>query len=89
MKIVAVCGAGIGTSAILKLNAEKVLRAIKYEATVEAVDIETAKAQRDAQIILTTKDLVEKLRGLPSEVIAIEHIFDIEELTAKLSKSLL
>lgn len=89
MKIVAVCGVGIGTSAILKINAEKVLKAISYEATVEAVSLEVAKSQRDAQIILTTPDLVDQLRGLPSEVIAIEHVFDLEELKAKLSRSLL
>ncbi|MDE2409435.1 MAG: PTS ascorbate transporter subunit IIB, partial [Actinomycetales bacterium] len=48
MKIVAVCGAGIGTSVLLKMNAEKVLRTLGLEATVEAADIETARASRDA-----------------------------------------
>ena len=89
MKIVAVCGAGMGTSMILKINAEKALKAIDYEATVDAVSLEVAMSQRDAQIILTTKDLVEHLKGLPSEVIVLDHVFDLEELKAKLSRSLL
>ncbi|MFM5905599.1 MAG: PTS sugar transporter subunit IIB [Micrococcales bacterium] len=88
MKIIAVCGMGIGTSVLLKMNAEKVLRQLGVEATVEAADIETARASRDAQILLTTPDLVERLQGLPSEVIAIEHFFDLEEITQKLSGSL-
>ncbi|BDS48657.1 MULTISPECIES: PTS sugar transporter subunit IIB [Rhodoluna] len=89
MKIIAVCGMGIGTSVLLKMNAEKVLRTIGVEATVEATDVKTARESRDAQIILTTADLAESLKGLPSEVITIDHFFDLEEITTKLSDSLL
>ncbi len=80
---------GIGTSVLLKMNAEKVLRTIGVEATVEATDVKTARESRDAQIILTTADLAESLKGLPSEVITIDHFFDLEEITTKLSASLL
>jgi PTS system ascorbate-specific IIB component len=89
MKIIAVCGAGIGTSVLLKMNAEKVLRSLNLEATVEAADIETARASHDAQILLTTPELVEKLQGLPSEVIAIDHVFDLGEIGDKLSAAML
>lgn len=89
MKIIAVCGMGIGTSVLLKMNAEKVLRQLELTATVEATDVKTAQVSRDAQIILTTPDLVAQLQGLPSEVIAIEHFFDLEEISEKLSKALL
>ncbi|MEN9287820.1 MAG: hypothetical protein RLZ88_490 [Actinomycetota bacterium] len=88
MKLLAVCGMGIGTSVLLKMNAEKVLKVLEVEATVDATDLATAQQRRDAQIILTTPDLVEKLQGLPAEVIAIEHFFDLEEITEKLSHSL-
>lgn len=89
MKIIAVCGAGIGTSVLLKMNAEKVLRTLGIDAFVDAADIETARASRDAQILLTTPEIVDKLQGLPSEVIAINHVFDLTELSEKLSKALL
>jgi PTS system ascorbate-specific IIB component len=89
MKIIAVCGMGIGTSVLLKMNAEKVLRQLELDATVEATDVKTAQVSRDAQIILTTPDLVSQLQGLPSEVIAIEHFFDLEEISEKLSAALL
>jgi len=88
MKLLAVCGMGIGTSVLLKMNAEKVLKTLEIEATVDATDLATARERRDAQIILTTPDLVDKLQGLPAEVIAIEHFFDLEEITKKLSHSL-
>lgn len=88
MKLLAVCGMGIGTSVLLKMNAEKVLSTLGIEATVDATDLATAQERRDAQVILTTPDLVEKLQGLPAEVIAIEHFFDLEEITEKLERSL-
>lgn len=90
MKIIAVCGMGIGTSVLLKLNAEKVLKMLEIEATVEAADVASARtASSDAQIVLTTPELVESLKGIPAEVIPIEHFFDLEELSVKLSKALL
>ena len=90
MKIIAVCGMGIGTSVLLKINAEKVLKMLDIEATVEAADMSTArKASFDAQIILTTPELVESLRGVNAEIISIDHFFDLEELNIKLSKALL
>lgn len=90
MKIIAVCGMGIGTSVLLKLNAEKVLKMLDLEATVDAADVATVrKVSFDAQIILTTPDLVDQLQGLPAEIISIEHVFDLEELSIKLSKALL
>ena len=89
MKIIAVCGMGIGTSVLLKMNAEKVLRQLEVEATVDATSVAIARESRDAQIILTTPDLVDQLQGLPSEIISIEHFFDLEEITEKLSAALL
>ncbi len=90
MKIVAVCGMGIGTSVLLKMNIEKVLMQLGLEATVEAVDMSTARsAGFEANIVMTTPDLVDKLQGLPAEIIEVEHFFDLEELQTKLTKSLL
>ena len=43
----------------------------------------------DAQIVLTTPELVESLKGLNAEIISIDHFFDLEELNIKLSKALL
>ena len=89
MKIIAVCGMGIGTSVLLKMNAEKVLKQLGIQATVEATDMKTARESSDAQLILTTPDLAQLMTGLTPEIITIEHFFDLEELTRKLTASLL
>lgn len=89
MKIIAVCGMGIGTSVLLKMNAEKVLAQLGIDATVEATDMKTARESTDAELILTTPDLAQLLTGLKSEVVTIDHFFDLEEIANKLSASLL
>ena len=89
MLIYAVCGAGIGTSVLLKSNAEKVLQNLDVEATVRAVSLEEAKSpESKAQVLLVTPELVDAVAEIRSEVIAINNIFDLSELSDKLSSAL-
>ena len=89
MKIITVCGMGIGTSVLLKMNAEKALRALDVDADVEAADIGTARgAARTAQIVLTSADLVEELGQVPSKVIVIDNFTSVAEIQAKLQESI-
>ena len=89
MKIVAICGAGIGSSGILKVNTERVLKKLGLEAVVTAADIASVKsAAADAQVILTSAEFVEAIGKTFADVIVIENYFDQNELEAKLQKSL-
>ncbi|KQV25524.1 PTS sugar transporter subunit IIB [Yonghaparkia sp. Root332] len=85
MKIVTICGAGIGSSGILKVNAERVLQRLGLEATVVAADIASvARVAADAQVILTSAEFVEAIGPTRADVVVIENYFDTEELTRKL-----
>ena len=89
MKIVAICGAGIGSSGILKVNAERALKKLGIEADVTAADIKSVRlVAADAQVILTSAEFVEAIGKTFADVIVIENYFDAQELTAKLEKSL-
>lgn len=89
MKIVTICGAGIGSSGILKVNAERVLRKLDLEATVVAADINSVKdVAADAQIILTSAEFVEAIGKTFADVIVIQNYFDTNELTEKLEAAL-
>jgi PTS system ascorbate-specific IIB component len=89
MKIVAICGAGIGTSGILKVNAERVLQRLGIEATVVAADLDSLSAEADdAQVILTSPEFVAAIGRTFADVVVIENYFDTEELTQKLQRSL-
>ena len=85
MKIVAVCGSGVGTSAILKLNAERALDRLDIEADVVASDIPgLATSAADAQVILTSPELVDRLPRTNADVVVVLDYFDVAELEAKL-----
>ncbi|MEY2848710.1 MAG: hypothetical protein RI885_1375 [Actinomycetota bacterium] len=89
MKIVAICGAGIGSSGILKVNAERVLKKLGIDADVTAADLgSVAVAAADAQVILTSVEFVEVIGKTFADVIVIDNYFDQQELTEKLKKSL-
>lgn len=90
-KILTVCGMGIGTSLILKMNAEKVLRTLGKDddVTVEASDIGTARgAARTADYVLISHDLAEQLGEVPAKVIVIDNFLSIPEITSKLEGEL-
>ena len=89
MKIVAICGAGIGSSSILKVNAERVLAKLGLEADVTAADISSVRtAAADAQVILTSAEFVEVIGKTFADVIVIENYFDLQEISRKLEKAL-
>ncbi|MFD1715540.1 PTS sugar transporter subunit IIB [Amnibacterium flavum] len=89
MKIVAICGAGIGTSGILKVSAERALQRLGYEAEVTASDVSSIGAEGDdAQIILTSPEHVAAIGRTFADVIVIDNILDQEEIAAKLEAAL-
>ncbi len=61
MKIVAVCGLGVGSSIIAKMNIESILSDEgKDDVTVDTIDIGSIKSV-DADIFVTTRDLADNL----------------------------
>ncbi|WP_139416700.1 PTS sugar transporter subunit IIB [Agromyces laixinhei] len=93
MKIVAVCGLGIGTSAILKVNAERALDRLGLSADVDASDLAgIAASAADAQVILTSSELADAVRSAIgrsfAEIVEVSNYFDVDEISAKLETSL-
>ena len=93
MRIVAVCGVGVGTSAILKVNAERALDRLGLSADVSASDLaNVAGAAADAQVILTSSELAAAVRAAVgrsfAEIIEVGNYFDVDEISTKLEASL-
>lgn len=89
MKIVAICGAGIGSSGILKVNAERVLGRLGLEADVTAAHLSSLQTDAaGAQIILTSPEFVDAIGATNADVIVVENYFDTAELSRKLEAAL-
>lgn len=89
VKIIAVCGMGIGSSISLKMNAEKALEALGIKAEVQALDLRKAQNEgHSADIILTTDDLIPLLQELPGKLVEITYVWDLAEIREKLASAL-
>ncbi len=89
MKILTLCGAGIGTSGILKVNAERVLQRLGIDARVVATDAAMLESELDdAQVILTGPEFVDAIGQTFADVIVVENYFDTAELQRKLEVAL-
>ena len=83
--IYTVCGAGIGTSVLLKANVDKVLSRLEVEAEVRAVNVDSVvTSDIEAQVVIATQEVADLLTGVASEVIVVKSIFDLAELEEKL-----
>ena len=73
----------------MKSNADRVLSTLEIEATVKAVSIADAlNPESLAQVLLVTPELESHVSEIRSEIVVVKNIFDLAELTEKLSKAL-
>lgn len=79
MNVLTVCGLGMGTSLILKMNVENILKENNVNAKVEHLDVSTAKST-NADLIVTSNELVKNLEGHKAQIIVIKNFFDKEEI---------
>ena len=84
MKILTVCGMGNGSSLILKINVDDILRSLDLKATVENVDVASFKSI-PTNMIFGTKDLGQSLKDATVPVYLIDTVLD----KAKIKESLL
>ena len=89
MKILAVCGMGLGSGLLLRMQAEKALAQIGVKADVEVSDIGSARAMAStADLILTSSELAQQLGNVKPRVVIISNFIDLKEMVAKLQEAL-
>lgn len=89
MRILAVCGMGVGSSLLLIMNAQKALRQLGVQADVEQSDIGLARsASGSYDLILTTAELAELLGGVKPPVVTIANFISVQEMVDKLGAAL-
>jgi PTS system ascorbate-specific IIB component len=85
VKILAVCGMGLGSGLLLRMQAEKALRELGVQADVEVSDMGSARALAStADLILTSEELAQQLAGVKPRIVTITNFIDLREMVEKL-----
>jgi PTS system ascorbate-specific IIB component len=87
--ILTICGAGVGTSEILRVSASRALARLGIDAHVVATDVDhVQELAQEAQVILATPEHVRHIGRTYAQVIVVQNILDQEELAEKLGDAL-
>ena len=87
MKILVVCGNGLGSSLIMEMNVKKALANLNIEAEVSHTDLATSKTER-ADFYLGSPEIVEQLNNGERKIIPIKNIFSVSEIEEALKSFL-
>lgn len=83
MKILAICGSGLGSSLMLSMNVQDVLKAIgRTDIEVEHSDLSSADSI-SADYIVCGKDIADAMRG-KGNLIVLDSILSKQELREKI-----
>lgn len=86
MKILAVCGLGMGSSLILRMNIEKILTELGIDASVAHMDVSSAKTE-PADLIVTNPEFTASLAGVSCPIAEVSNYIDSEEIKVALKNS--
>jgi PTS system ascorbate-specific IIB component len=83
IRIATLCGMGFGTSMMLKLFIEEILKDLGMKAEVVPWDLGTFKGQQ-ADIVVAPTDMEMHLKSTSAKVVLIRNLVDKKELRDKL-----
>lgn len=81
-RIMVVCGFGLGSSMILKLKLDSVLKAHGVKADTFCADTTTAVGER-YDMVFTSKELVNTFKNSPKPVVVISNFLSEQEIEEK------
>lgn len=87
MKILVMCGNGLGSSFMMEINVKKALKELGVEADVDHTDLTTGKTI-SADIYIGAKDIMNNFKKEGANVIGLENIINVEEIKNKLAEYL-
>lgn len=87
IKILVVCGNGLGSSFMMELNVKKILKELEFTADVDHCDLTSAKSYK-ADIIVGTKDITSQLVGQSKELVELNNILDLDHMKSKLLEAI-
>jgi len=87
MKIMVVCGNGLGSSFIMEMNVKKALAEMGKTAEVDHTDLTSARTVQ-ANIYIGAADIVGQLDDGSRTIVTLENMMSIPEIKSKLETHL-
>lgn len=87
LKIVAACGNGMGTSMIIKLKVEKLMKDLNIDASVEALSMGQSKSLTNSvDIIIASSHLTsEFVTNQKAKIVGVTNLMDENEIKSALN----
>lgn len=83
MKIMAVCGSGLGSSFMMEMNIKKIIKKLNITSDVEHADLGSVSAN-DADVFVMAKDIASSSGIASDKIIVLNNLLNMEELEQKL-----
>lgn len=83
MEIITVCGMGLGTSMMVKLSIDKILKEEGISAKVSPVDLGSFKSAH-ADIVVAPKNMERQVSGTSADIVLLNNLTDSTEIREKL-----
>ncbi|MGB9794210.1 PTS sugar transporter subunit IIB [Caldisericum exile] len=83
LKILAVCGMGLGSGLVLKMTLEKAIKEMGVNASVEVADVASATSM-DVDLVVTSFEFAKSFTQKGIKVITIKNYTDVNEMKEKL-----
>lgn len=87
LHVLTVCGVGMGTSLMLRMTAEDVLKDLGVAARVEATDVSSARSMRP-DVILGQGMHTDEFQGAAPVVLTVDNFMDKQGLKDQLAEAL-
>ncbi len=89
MKIMVVCGNGLGTSLMMEMSIKTIIKDLAVTADVDHVDLGSAKGT-NCDIFVGTKDITEQLvaQNVEGEIVTLDNMIDKVAMKERLSAAL-
>ncbi|MGZ9762286.1 PTS sugar transporter subunit IIB [Mycoplasma sp. 394] len=90
LKIIAACGNGMGTSMIIKLKVQKIMKELGVNATVDALSMgQSTGMTNSVDIIISSKHLSEMFNhNQRAKIVGVTNLMDENEIREALKKAL-
>ncbi|WP_109432520.1 PTS sugar transporter subunit IIB [Aggregatibacter segnis] len=84
MKIMAVCGSGLGSSFMMEMNAKKTLAKLGIDAEVAHTDLASVTVN-DADVFIMASDIAQSSSIPMEKIVIVKNIVSVSEFEEKLS----